>query len=170
MVWGGSPETVTLTRLVDPGTGRSEAFLGVTMNSKSRRNVDKVVEGLRAFSDITGGTFPSSLDMMTVMKESTKVLMERLGIDKDAEPDAELAKELAGKMMTLQMPAVFYARLGQESKDPAYYGDKVTTKDTGAVLLRWKVSETGYQVIFGDLTTRNVTPEQLAELEKASAP
>ena len=68
----------------------------------------------------------------------------------------------------MQAPATFYMQLVQEDQDPAYYGDKVTAEDADAVLLRWKVSDTEYQVIFGDLTTENVTAEQLAELEKAS--
>jgi hypothetical protein len=35
-----------------------------------------------------------------------------------------------------------------------------------AVLLRWKISDDQYRVIFGDLSTMDVTAEQLAELEK----
>jgi hypothetical protein len=38
------PDSTFNLRVVDPVTGRSEAFLGVTMNTNSRRNVDKVVE------------------------------------------------------------------------------------------------------------------------------
>jgi hypothetical protein len=34
-----------------------------------------------------------------------------------------------------------------------------------AVLLRWKISDDQYRVIFGDLSAMNVTAEQLAELE-----
>ena len=37
----------------------------------------------------------------------------------------------------------------------------------GKVLLRWKVSENEYRVIFGDLHAETVSPEKLAELEKA---
>jgi len=33
--------------------------------------------------------------------------------------------------------------------------------------MRWKVSDGLYRVIFGDLTTENVTAEQLGELEAA---
>lgn len=52
-------------------------------------------------------------------------------------------------------------------KDPAYYGKTVTPKDTDKVLLRWKLSDKEYRVIFGDLHAETVSPEKLAELEKA---
>jgi len=60
----------------------------------------------------------------------------------------------------------FYVGLVQEKMEPAYYGKAVTPKDADKVLLRWKVSDKEYRVIFGDLSVRNVTHEELAELEK----
>jgi len=59
----------------------------------------------------------------------------------------------------------FYVRLVQDKKDPAYYGKTVTPKDASKVLLRWKLSENKYRLIFGDLHTETVSPERLAELE-----
>jgi hypothetical protein len=60
----------------------------------------------------------------------------------------------------------FYVRLIQDKKDPAYYGKTVTPKDADKVLLRWKLSDSDYRVIFGDLRAETVSPERLAELEK----
>jgi hypothetical protein len=60
----------------------------------------------------------------------------------------------------------FYNGLVQDKKDPAYYGKTVTPKDADKVLLRWKVSDSKYRVIFGDLHAETVSPEKLAELEK----
>jgi hypothetical protein len=57
--------------------------------------------------------------------------------------------------------------LVQDKKEPAYYGESVTPADTDKVLLRWKTLDNGYRVIFGDLHADTVTPEKLAELEKA---
>jgi hypothetical protein len=61
----------------------------------------------------------------------------------------------------------FYYGLVQDKKDPAYYGKTVTPKDADKVLMRWKVSDNEYRVIFGDLRAETVTAEKLAELEKA---
>ena len=61
---------------------------------------------------------------------------------------------------------MFYGTLVDGKKEPAYYGQSVTPEDANAVLLRWKVSDSEYRVIFGDLSVRTVTTEELAELEK----
>jgi len=61
----------------------------------------------------------------------------------------------------------FYIGLQWDKKNPAYYGKTVTPKDTDKVLLRWKVSDSEYRVIYGDLHAETVTPEKLAELEAA---
>jgi hypothetical protein len=49
--------------------------------------------------------------------------------------------------------------------DPAYYGKTVTPKDTDKVLLRWKLDDGRYEVIFGDLRAETVTAERLRALE-----
>jgi hypothetical protein len=55
--------------------------------------------------------------------------------------------------------------LVQEKKGPVYYGESVTPADADKMLLRWKVSDSEYRVIFGDLHAETVTPAKLAELE-----
>jgi hypothetical protein len=61
----------------------------------------------------------------------------------------------------------FYHELVQNKKDPAYYGKTVTPKDADKVLMRWKLSDTEYRVIFGDLHAETVSPERLTELERS---
>jgi hypothetical protein len=60
----------------------------------------------------------------------------------------------------------FHLELVDEDKDAAYYGETVQPGETDKVLLRWKLSDTDYRAIFGDLSARTVTPEELAEPEK----
>jgi outer membrane lipoprotein-sorting protein len=60
---------------------------------------------------------------------------------------------------------MFY--VGLDGKDPAYYGKTVTPKDADKVLMRWKLSDSEYRVIFGDLHAETVTKEKLSELEAA---
>ena len=67
--------------------------------------------------------------------------------------------------MKLQGPFIFYQKLAQEGKDPAYHGDKVTAEFGDSVLMRWKVSDGKYRVIFGDLTVKTVSADELAALE-----
>ena len=62
---------------------------------------------------------------------------------------------------------MMYTTLEKEGKDPAYYGDKVSSESPEAVLFRWKINDSTYRVVFGDLSTRDVGPQELAELETA---
>jgi hypothetical protein len=65
--------------------------------------------------------------------------------------------------------ATFHMLLVEDGKEPTYYGDIVTPEDAEQVLMRWKVSDTEYRVIFGSLHVETVDAATLAELE-ASLP
>jgi len=79
-------------------------------------------------------------------------------------------EQIDNKLVDFWMPirglGRFYDMVAQDGKHPAYYGKTVTPKDADKVLLRWKVSDKEYRVIFGDLHAETVSPEKLAELEK----
>jgi len=80
--------------------------------------------------------------------------------------DDEINNKLVDFLMPIRGLGRFYRWLQFDKKDPAYYGKTVTPKDADKVLVRWKVSENEYRVIFGDLHTQTVTAEALAGLEK----
>jgi len=114
------------------------------------------VQGLRIFAEITDGRYPSSLAILTAVNE---VWQTRSG--------KKVSKEEVERGITIQSTCSFYAALDQADKDVAYYGGRVTTNDVDKVLMRWKISEDEYRVIFSDLTTENIAVEDLAELEAA---
>ena len=66
----------------------------------------------------------------------------------------------------LQSPGFFYMMLVQDKKEPVYYGETVGPEDADAVLMRWKISDNEYRIIFGDLSVGNATAEELAALEQ----
>jgi outer membrane lipoprotein-sorting protein len=157
-------------------------------------NEETALQGLKLCADRIGA-YPEKLDLMTLMslvkdtafaddlndeqlpadeesltpeerisstEERIKKMRERL--DKTV---SERTKEMMDVMMPIQGAAMFYMTLAQENKDPAYYGNIVTPADADQVLMRWKVSDTKYRVIFGSLHTETVTADVLAELEAA---
>jgi len=79
--------------------------------------------------------------------------------------EEEISNKLVDFLMPIRGLAWFYYMPGE--KQLKYYGKTVTPKDADKVLMRWKVSDNEYRVIFGDLHAETVTPEALAELEKA---
>ncbi len=139
---------------------------------------ETAIQGLKLCADL-GGAYPEKLDMMTLMSQMGKfsdvnepTAQPPLTGDEDLTPE-ERAKttvqEHTEKMMDVMMPiqgiGTFYMTLTQEKKDPAYYGKTVTPEDADQVLMRWKVSDTEYRVIFGSLHVETVTADVLAELE-----
>ena len=122
----------------------------------------ELVETLKFYSEMADGRYPSSLTGMTVVNEFVQVLRAKTA---GQEPSEEEMKKIMGKIVQLQTIGMAYGTLVQDGNEPAYYGDKVTAEFPHAVLLRWKISEGVYRVVFGDLSTKDVTPEKLAELE-----
>ncbi len=153
------------------------------------KDEEMAIQGLRMFAEAADGKYPSSLAFMTVTYEYSNAMRkvlnrrisaikERIREDQGKQSNLEEQKEIEkiknemkknAKMQLfsiVQSSCMFYAELVKEDKDPAYYGDTVTAEDANAVLIRWKISDEEYRVIFGDLTADEVTAESLAELEK----
>lgn len=128
-------------------------------------SVEAVIKGLRGFTQITAGQYPSNLDIMTTsqeIREAFIALRKKQGRSLDEKP----TKEEMENILSIQGACMFYGKLVKENKDVAYYGDKVTAQDVDKVLMRWKISDNEYRIIFGDLSTLDVSAEKLAELEK----
>jgi len=134
------------------------------------------IEGLR-FCEQLLGRYPKKIDMINLMNEIVSIkdsnsptaaalkLREELKGGMDKLPEEEKAKKIMDIMRPVQSLGMFYMTLVQGKKEPVYYGDKVTAADSNSVLMRWKISDNEYRVIYGDLTAENVSTEQLAELE-----
>jgi hypothetical protein len=141
---------------------------------------DILMKELKKLKEEMGDTTEMTEEQLrnAVMKKSMettllKKLMEGIG-DTTKMTEEELRNAVMKKSMEatfrLQAPALFYMTLTQGKKEPAYYGESVSPGEVGSVLLRWKISDTQYRVVFGDLTAVTVTAEELAELEKPLLP
>ena len=127
-------------------------------------SIEAVVKGLRGFAKITEGKYPTNLDLITVGKEIGEAFVA-LRQKQGKSPEEKPTQEEMENMLSIQGACLFYGNLVKEKKDPAYYGEKVTAQDGDKVLMRWKISEDAYQVVYGDLRTEQVTSEKLVELE-----
>jgi len=146
----------------------SEAIKMPSMSEKA------AIEGLKYFVELSG-QYPKKLDMIGLMQEFAAIQKSRKPTDTgfkspSEKPDEmklqESLKETMKIMRPVQSLAMFYMTLVQDKKEPVYYGESVGPNDADKVLLRWKVSDSQYRVIFGNLTAADVTAEKLAELEK----
>ena len=123
-------------------------------------NEETAIKGFTVFADLAGA-YPANLGGETFFKE----LEALLAPTKDRKRDEKYAK-VTDVTMPIGGLVSFYQTLVQGKKDPAYYGKYVTPKDADLVLMRWKVSDNEYRVIFGDRHAETVTAEVLKELEK----
>ena len=135
-------------------------------------NEETAIEGLKFFVEISG-KYPKKIDLMSLMQEF-QTLKDRKDLTEagkrlDEEMGQLTMEERSNKIMELMQPVqslgMFYMMLMQDKKEPAYYGQSVGPDDAEAVLMRWKVSEGRYRVIFGDLSALDVSAEELARLE-----
>jgi hypothetical protein len=131
------------------------------------------IEGLQFCVEFTG-TYPKRLDLGGLMDLMQSFMSSQTPAAKKFQQEAAQMKsqeEQTAKTMEIARPiqslTMFYVMLSQQKKEPAYYGDIVTPGDIAQVLMRWKVSDNEYRVIFGDLHAETVTAEQLAQLEAA---
>jgi outer membrane lipoprotein-sorting protein len=147
-------------------------------------NEEGAIEGLKILADRTG-RYPEKLDLASVMGQMAKIgdansvsrsedeaaakKMFESGVSKE-EAIKEITKNAAKKTLDIMLPvestALFYMTLVKDKKDPMYYGNVVTPQDATQVLMRWKVSDNQYRVIFGNLSAQTVDAATLAELEK----
>ncbi len=121
---------------------------------------ETAIKGFTVLADLAG-EYPDNLGGKTFFKELEALLTPM----RDRQRNEKYTK-LEDITMPIGGLVAFYQTLVQGKKDPAYYGEFVTPKDADLVLMRWKVSDNEYRVIFGDRHTETVTTEILKELEK----
>ena len=137
-----------------------------------KMNEEAAIEGLRLFAEF-GGEYPKNLNMMSLVRQSLKLEDSQSAAAEQFRQKLEQAESVEQRVvliMELMRPPQslggFYMMLVQDNKEPVYYGETVGPDDEEAVLMRWKISEGQYRVIFGDLSALDVTAEELGELEK----
>ncbi len=126
---------------------------------------EAAIEGLKLVADLVG-RYPKQVSIVDLMAEISPIMFEHIkkGLPEDT-TDTELETKMVEALRPVYPIGLFYMALVEDKKEPVYYGQTVGPDDVEAVLLRWKISDDQYRVIFGDLNTMDVTAEQLAELE-----
>ena len=137
-----------------------------TMGEMKIPNRDETgaIEGFKLFAEITNGKYPSQMNAMTAVMEAQEGLTKKVNAARDVEPNDQLQQKI-NELIKVQGPFLFYQKLIQEGNEPVYYGNKVTAEFGDSVLMRWKVSDKQYRVIFGNLTVKTVSDNELAAFE-----
>ncbi len=134
-------------------------------------NEETAIQSLRQCVELLG-KYPESISvappkgLQSELDKSDSPVATRLKEELKGLTEQERVDRLMDAGTPMRCLFRFYVGLIDDRKDPAYYGKTMTPKDADKVLLRWKVSNSEYRVIFGDLDVETVTAEVLAELEK----
>jgi hypothetical protein len=146
-------------------------YTGTVVKYPAHITEETNIQGLKVLVELLG-KYPENIidiDGKTVLrlaeKSETPAAM-RLKEEIKGLTDEEISNKLVDFWMPIRGLGRFYDMLAQDGKHPKYYGKTVTPKDVDKVLMRWKVSDNEYRVIFGDLHAETVTANALAELEK----
>ncbi|MBM4102637.1 MAG: hypothetical protein FJ263_01100 [Planctomycetes bacterium] len=138
---------------------------GLVMRMFSLSEKD-LIRGLGVWLVLLEGHYPDTLELKIALKQADSLLNKKYG--SLTQTDKETKRLAEAKASDIFFAGAFYEKLVREKKEPVYYGDKITVTDSGRVLIRWKISKENYRVIFGNLDSKSVTAEELAELEKQS--
>ena len=127
-------------------------------------NEETALKGLKAFVNVVGSypVNPADPTREEAFLQATK-LDESKWKALSKEEITRMANEINGPLDGL---STFYAKLIEENRNLAYYGKTIKPSDSSKVLLRWKLDDGQYRVIFGDLSAKTVTSEELDKLEK----
>ena len=117
----------------------------------------QLVDGLEYFASLNDGKYPATLSVRGVVIELGSIYQAKSGTPSFRIDD--------GKVSTLKYGAQYFETLQADGKDPVYNGPAVTAADADKILIRWKLDDNRYRVIFGDLKLEDVSAARLQELE-----
>ena len=107
---------------------------------------------------MSGGHYPR---VKMIYGDVTRDELIRLsGVHWPPKPD-QLRDEKVGKIYGSMMGFAHVNGILRDNPDAAYYGKTVGPDDGNKILLRWKLHDGRYQVVFGDLHSEIVNAEQL---------
>lgn len=129
-------------------------------------NEETVIRGLRLYAKLCD-RYPEDLGLVTIMSRVQGTPEAKALREEGRDINDEQIREAMDMVMPIFGLAQFHKTLVEEKKDPAYYGRITTLEDIDQVLMRWKISDNEYRVIFGDLHAETVTADVLTELETA---
>jgi hypothetical protein len=149
-------------------------YTGTVVKYPAHITEETAIQGLKVWVELLGKYPAENINdvdgyetVVRLAEKSETPAAMRLKEEIKGLTDEQINNKLVDFLIPIRGLAMFYDRLVDDGKHARYYGKTVTPKDADKVLMRWKVSDKEYRVIFGDLHAQTVTAEKLAELEKA---
>ncbi|MGH7139869.1 MAG: hypothetical protein ACREHD_29370, partial [Pirellulales bacterium] len=120
-------------------------------------------EALEFYAEVMGGHYPRV--KMVYGDVTMNELWKKLGIDTRHMTDEQIRSEAYVKSLKATHGFAWINSILRDNADAAYYGKTVGPNDKDNVLLRWKLDDGNYIVIYGDLHSETVAADRLKALE-----
>jgi outer membrane lipoprotein-sorting protein len=140
-----------------------------TLDFKTDEITDYVIQGLSTFAKYNQGKYPAV--KYVYGDEQGEALRKLMGMDAKAQGWRRPSKDLKwkdpkeGEFAYGSYAMSWINTLQRDYPECVYHGKTVTPKDVGKILLRWKLDDGEYRVIYGDLKWENVSADRLKVLE-----
>jgi hypothetical protein len=140
-----------------------------TNDVKADQVTQYVVYGLSVFAKYNNGKYPAV--KYVYGDEQGEALRKLMGMPRDALAWVQPSKDLKwpnpkdGEFAHGSYGFTWINTIQRDFPEGVYNGKSITPRDATKVLLRWRLDDGDYRVIFGDLTSATVSPARLRELE-----
>jgi hypothetical protein len=124
--------------------------------------VERIRQALKSYARLSKGHYPR---VRVVYGDVTlDAMREMIGITGVPTPE-QMRTSAYGDIMNSTRGFATLNGIQRDNADAAYHGMTVGPNDAGKLLLRWRLEDGRYQVMYGDLRDEVVTAERLKELE-----
>jgi hypothetical protein len=140
-----------------------------TIDVKADEITQYVAYGLSTFAKYNNGKYPAV--KYVYGDEQGEALRKLMGMGRDAIGWAQPSKGLKwanpkdGEFAHGSYGLSWINSIQRDFPEGVYNGKTVTPRDATKVLVRWRLDDGDYRVIFGDLTSATVSSSRLRELE-----
>jgi outer membrane lipoprotein-sorting protein len=118
-----------------------------------------LVEGLRIWAELAEGQYPAELNVKALAEDMGRLLAKLQKSSEGAGPSQEHLQKMATAMRGLTFPVQLEA-----DSDWHYAGKDVKFGDADKAIFRYRPKDSAtYRVIYGDLSVKDVAPEDLPE-------
>jgi outer membrane lipoprotein-sorting protein len=112
-----------------------------------------LLDALAKFAELTG-RYPTTMSMPTIVGALASETASRAAAGEELDQQT-----LVQESVEIGAGCAFYQKLANNGHTPEYYGATVQPGDANSVLLRWKLDEHQWRVIYGDLSSETVAAD-----------
>jgi hypothetical protein len=150
----------------DSPEGHPKGMIAVTVASPEEQ-AEAISLGLKTYAELCGGSYPR--EARPSAKTALADMAKAAGIPLPSSADFRLRKEQVPAALAIKRAKRGFNWLDwfflQGADAAAYYGSSAGPNDKDKVLVRWKLEDGRYEVIYGDLRAETVTAQRLRTLE-----